>query len=144
MHPYVLRQLRRHGISEASDALHPILRSVSALLHDVDRERELGAAAMTELSRELESRYERMQQSEQRYRLLFDESPIAMRRRSPVKTAASSRGTTPPKRPSATRRRRCSVSRSRASGFAAATSACLRPCSPQTFHFRSRERRWKR
>ncbi len=78
MHPYVLRQLRRHGISEASDALHPILRSVSALLHDVDRERELGAAAMTELSRELESRYERMQQSEQRYRLLFDESPIAM------------------------------------------------------------------
>ncbi|WP_411278980.1 putative bifunctional diguanylate cyclase/phosphodiesterase [Gemmatimonas sp.] len=61
-----------------SDALTPILTSVSALLHDVDRERELGAATMKELSRELESRYARMQQSEQRYRLLFDESPMAM------------------------------------------------------------------
>jgi diguanylate cyclase (GGDEF)-like protein/PAS domain S-box-containing protein len=78
MHPYVLRQLRRHGTIDIPSALQPILKSVSALLHDVDRERELGAAAMSELSRELESRYERMQQSEQRYRLLFDESPMAM------------------------------------------------------------------
>ncbi|WP_373065289.1 putative bifunctional diguanylate cyclase/phosphodiesterase [Gemmatimonas sp.] len=78
MHPYVLRQLRRHGATEMSDALRPILTSVSALLHDVDRERELSAAAMMELSRELESRYEGMQQSEQRYRLLFAESPMAM------------------------------------------------------------------
>ena len=78
LHPYVVRQLRRHGLVEVPDALQPILKSVSALLHDVDRERELGAAAMSELSRELESRYERMQQSEQRYRLLFDESPMAM------------------------------------------------------------------
>ena len=78
MHPYVQRQLRRHSATPMPDALQPILTSVSALLHDVDRERELGAAAMTELSRELESRYEHMQQSEQRYRLLFDQSPMAM------------------------------------------------------------------
>jgi len=78
LHPYVLRQLRRHGTIDVPDALEPILKSVSALLYDVDRERELGADAMTELSRELELRYERMEQSEQRYRLLFEESPMAM------------------------------------------------------------------
>ena len=78
LHPFVLRQLRRHGTIDVPDALEPILKSVSALLYDVDRERELGADAMTELSRELELRYERMEQSEQRYRLLFDESPMAM------------------------------------------------------------------
>lgn len=78
LHPFVLRQLRRHGAIDVPDALEPILKSVSALLYDVDRERELGADAMTELSRELELRYERMEQSEQRYRLLFDESPMAM------------------------------------------------------------------
>lgn len=55
-----------------------MLKAVSALLLDVDRERELGAAAMNELSRELQQRYERMEQSEQRYRLLFDQSPLAM------------------------------------------------------------------
>jgi diguanylate cyclase (GGDEF)-like protein/PAS domain S-box-containing protein len=78
MHPYVQRQLRRHGISDTSEAMLPILKAVSALLYDVDRERELGAVAMNELSRELESRYDRLQQSEQRYRRLFDESPMAM------------------------------------------------------------------
>lgn len=78
MHPFVLRQLRRHGSLEVPEALQPILASVCALLHDVGRERELGAAAMIGLTRELESRDERMQQSEQRYRLLFDESPMSM------------------------------------------------------------------
>lgn len=79
MHPYVQRQLRRHlGTTEASAEFAPVLTAVSALLHDVDRERELDAAAMNELSNELQMRYERMQQSEQRYRLLFDESPMAM------------------------------------------------------------------
>ena len=79
MHPYVQRQLRRHlGTTEARAEFAPVLAAVSALLHDVDRERELDAAAMNELSNELQKRYERMQQSEQRYRLLFDESPMAM------------------------------------------------------------------
>lgn len=55
-----------------------MLKAVSALLHDVDRERELGAAAMNELSRELQQRYERMEQSEQRYKLLFDQNPLAL------------------------------------------------------------------
>ncbi|MFY7922177.1 MAG: putative bifunctional diguanylate cyclase/phosphodiesterase [Gemmatimonas sp.] len=79
MHPYVVRQLRRHfGNDAPSSELLPVLKAVSALLHDVDRERELGAAAMNELSRELQQRYERMEQSEQRYRLLFDRGPLAM------------------------------------------------------------------
>ena len=55
-----------------------MLTAVSALLHDVDRERELGAAAMNELSRELQQRYERVEQSEQRYRLLFNQNPLAL------------------------------------------------------------------
>ncbi|WP_353266935.1 EAL domain-containing protein [Gemmatimonas sp.] len=79
MHPYVARQLRRHfGNESPQPELLPVLKAVSALLHDVDRERELGAAAMNELSRELQQRYERMEQSEQRYRLLFDQNPLAM------------------------------------------------------------------
>jgi diguanylate cyclase (GGDEF)-like protein/PAS domain S-box-containing protein len=79
VHPYVARQLRRHfGQQEVTPELQPVLRAVSALLDDVDRERELGSAAMDELSRELQERYERMQQGEQRYRLLFDESPLPM------------------------------------------------------------------
>ncbi len=79
MHPYVVRQLRRHFNGEEPPAsLMPVFKSVSAMLHDVDRERDLGAAAMTELSRELQLRYERAQVSERRYRLLFDESPLAM------------------------------------------------------------------
>ncbi|WP_439642892.1 putative bifunctional diguanylate cyclase/phosphodiesterase [Gemmatimonas sp.] len=79
MHPYVARQLRRHfGNDTPQPDLLPVLKAVSAMLHDVDRERELGAAAMTELSRELQQRYERMEQSEQRYRLLFDQNPLAM------------------------------------------------------------------
>jgi uncharacterized protein (DUF1800 family) len=50
VHPYVVRQLRRHFPDDAPPpALVPVVRSVSALLHDVDRERELSAAAMTEL-----------------------------------------------------------------------------------------------
>jgi len=79
VHPYVQRQLRRHfGDSPLQPELVPVLKAVSALLHDVDRERELGAAAMNELSRELQQRYERMEQSEQRYRLLFDQNPLAL------------------------------------------------------------------
>ena len=79
MHPFVERQVRRQfGADGAPETLIPVLRSVSAMLHDVDRERELGAAAMTELSRELQLRFERTQVSERRYRLLFDESPLAM------------------------------------------------------------------
>lgn len=79
MHPYVVRQLRRHfGETTPPPELLPVLKAVSALLYDVDRERELGAAAMTELSRELQQRYERMEQSEQRYRLLFDQNPLAL------------------------------------------------------------------
>ncbi len=79
MHPYVERQLRRHlGSALVAEELMPVLSAVSTLLHDVDHERDLGAAAMDELSNELQSRYERMQQSENRYRLLFDESPMAM------------------------------------------------------------------
>lgn len=58
--------------------VQPVLGSLSALLYDVDRERTLGAAAMDEVARELQSRYDRLQRSEQRYRLLFDESPMAM------------------------------------------------------------------
>ncbi len=79
MHPFVERQLRRHfGAGGTPDELKPVFKAVSSMLHDVDRERELGAAAMTELSRELQLRYERTQLSERRYRLLFDESPLAM------------------------------------------------------------------
>jgi diguanylate cyclase (GGDEF)-like protein/PAS domain S-box-containing protein len=79
VHPFVARQLRRHfGANSAPEDLLPVFKSVSAMLHDVDRERELGAAAMTELSRELQLRYDRTQSSERRYRLLFDESPLAM------------------------------------------------------------------
>ncbi len=79
MHPFVLRQLRHHfGDAAPQPELVPVLQAVSALLHDVDRERELGAAAMHELSRELQARYERMEQSEQRYRLLFDQNPLAL------------------------------------------------------------------
>lgn len=79
MHPYVKRQLRRHfGDNAPPPELVPVLKAVSALLHDVDRERELGAAAMNELSRELQQRYERMEQSEQRYRLLFNQNPLAL------------------------------------------------------------------
>lgn len=79
MHPYVVRQLRRHFADDAPPpALVPVVLSVSALLHDVDRERELSAAAMTELSRELQGRYERLEYSERRFRVLFDESPLAM------------------------------------------------------------------
>lgn len=79
MHPFVLRQLRRHfGDTTPQPELVPVLKAVSTLLHDVDRERELGAAAMNELSRELQQRYERVEQSEQRYRLLFNQSPLAL------------------------------------------------------------------
>lgn len=79
MHPYVRRQLRRHcGDAPLAPELLPVLEAVSTLLDDVDREQELGAAAMDELSRELQERFERLQQSEQRYRLLFDECPLAM------------------------------------------------------------------
>jgi diguanylate cyclase (GGDEF)-like protein/PAS domain S-box-containing protein len=79
LHPYVQRQLRRHvGDIAPQPELVPVLKAVSALLHDVDRERELGAAAMNELSRELQQRYERMEQSEQRYRLLFEQNPLAL------------------------------------------------------------------
>lgn len=79
MHPYVRRQLRRHfGEAHLAPEVRPILEAVSTLLYDVDREREIGAATMDELSRELQERYERLEQSEQRYRMLFDESPLAM------------------------------------------------------------------
>ncbi len=78
MHPHLLRELRRHGIDGVPETMQPILQSVSALLDEVDRERELSAVARHELSRELELRFERMQQSEQRDRLLFAESPMAM------------------------------------------------------------------
>ena len=78
MHPHLLRELRRHGIDGVPETMQPILQSVSALLDEVDRERELSAVARQELSRELELRFERMQQSEQRDRLLFAESPMAM------------------------------------------------------------------
>jgi len=79
MHPFVERQLRRHfGSGRPPEELQRVLASVSSMLDDIDRERELGAAAMTELSRELQLRYERMQRSERRFRLLFDESPLAM------------------------------------------------------------------
>ena len=73
MHPYLLRQLRRYfGEVPPPTALTPVLEAVSTLLDDVDRERELGAAAMTELSRELQQRYERLQQSEARFRAFFE------------------------------------------------------------------------
>ncbi len=79
LHASVQRQIRRHfGPEEPAAELRPVLRAVSEMLHDVDRERELGAAAMNELSRELQTRYERMQRSERRFRSLFDESPMAM------------------------------------------------------------------
>ena len=71
MHPHLLRELRRHGIDGVPETMQPILQSVSALLDEVDRERELSAVARQELSRELELRFERMQQSEQRDRLLY-------------------------------------------------------------------------
>ncbi len=79
MHPFIARHLRRHlGSDEPPEALLRVLKAVSSLLTDLDRDRELDEAAMSELSRELQSRYVAMQQSERRYRLLFDESPMAM------------------------------------------------------------------
>ncbi|MBY0488371.1 MAG: EAL domain-containing protein [Gemmatimonadaceae bacterium] len=79
LHPFIQRQLRRHfGGQEPAGGLAPVLRAVSELLRDVDRERDLNAAAMDALSRELEERYERIEQSEKRYRAMFDESPLAV------------------------------------------------------------------
>jgi diguanylate cyclase (GGDEF)-like protein/PAS domain S-box-containing protein len=79
VHPYLRQQLQRCvGAKPIAPDLLPVLEAVSTVLDTVDRERELGAAAVDELSRELQERYERLQQSEQRYRLLFDESPLAM------------------------------------------------------------------
>jgi diguanylate cyclase (GGDEF)-like protein/PAS domain S-box-containing protein len=79
MHPYVDRQLRRHfNTEEIPDALVQVFGAVSSMLHDVDRERELGAAALTELSRELQARMALIQKSERRFRSLFDESPLAI------------------------------------------------------------------
>jgi diguanylate cyclase (GGDEF)-like protein/PAS domain S-box-containing protein len=79
MHPYVVRHMRRHfGSDEPPEILLRVLKSVSSLLEDVDRERELDGVAMNELSRELQLRYESTRLSERRYRLLFDESPMAM------------------------------------------------------------------
>jgi diguanylate cyclase (GGDEF)-like protein/PAS domain S-box-containing protein len=79
LHPFIQRQLRRHFAGQAPPTeLSPVLHSISELLRDVDRERDLNVAAMDELSRELQERYERLELSEQRYRLLFDESPLAV------------------------------------------------------------------
>ncbi len=79
MHPFVQRQVRRHFGADALPAqVHAAFMAVSATLYDVDREREFGEATMTELSRELQQRYESMQRSERRFRSLFDESPLAM------------------------------------------------------------------
>lgn len=79
LHPFIQRQLRRHFAGQMpAPALQPVLQSVSDLLSDVDRERDLNAAAMDALSRELEQRYERIEQSEKRYRMMFDESPLAV------------------------------------------------------------------
>ncbi|WP_396222747.1 putative bifunctional diguanylate cyclase/phosphodiesterase [Gemmatimonas sp.] len=79
MHPYLLRQLRRHfGEAPPPTALTPVLEAVSTLLDDVDREREVGAAAMSELSRELQQRYERLQQSEARFRAFFEYAGLAI------------------------------------------------------------------
>lgn len=59
MHPCVRRQLHRHfGDAPLAPEILPVLEAVSALLDDVDREREIGAAAMDELSRKLQERYE--------------------------------------------------------------------------------------
>ncbi len=79
LHPFVQRQLRRHLAGQVPvETLTPVLQSVSDLLSDVDRERDLNTAAMDALSRELEERYQRIEQSEKRYRMLFDESPLAV------------------------------------------------------------------
>jgi diguanylate cyclase (GGDEF)-like protein/PAS domain S-box-containing protein len=79
VHPYLLRQLRRHfGEAPPPTALTPVLEAVSTLLDDVDREREVGAAAMSELSRELQQRYERLQQSEARFRAFFEYAGLAI------------------------------------------------------------------
>ena len=50
MHPHLLRELRRHGIDGVPETMQPILQSVSALLDEVDRERELSAVARQELT----------------------------------------------------------------------------------------------
>ncbi len=79
MHPFVARHVRRHfGTEQPPEILQRVLKSVSSLLEDVDRERELDGVAMNELARELQLRYDSMRHSERRYRLLFDESPLAM------------------------------------------------------------------
>ncbi len=79
MHPFIVRHLRRHfGAEQPPEVVVRVLNSVSTLLRDLDRERELDDVAMGELSRELQSRYDGMQRSERRYRRLFDESPLAM------------------------------------------------------------------
>jgi diguanylate cyclase (GGDEF)-like protein/PAS domain S-box-containing protein len=79
LHPFVQRLRRQHlQGQELASALAPVLQSVSDLLQDVDRERDRNAAAMDELTRELQQRYDRLQDSEQRYRQLFDESPLAV------------------------------------------------------------------
>jgi diguanylate cyclase (GGDEF)-like protein/PAS domain S-box-containing protein len=71
--------LRRHfGEAPPPTALTPVLEAVSTLLDDVDREREVGAAAMSELSRELQQRYERLQQSEARFRAFFEYAGLAI------------------------------------------------------------------
>jgi diguanylate cyclase (GGDEF)-like protein/PAS domain S-box-containing protein len=77
MHPFLARQIRRFRLEE-NESLRPVFDSVSRLLEDVDRNRMLDEVAMQALSSELQERLEESGRSEQRYRRLFHQSPIAM------------------------------------------------------------------
>jgi diguanylate cyclase (GGDEF)-like protein/PAS domain S-box-containing protein len=79
LHPALARYLRRHhGEAPVPDTLQRVLAACSALLHDHDRERELGEVAMGELSRELQTRLDRMRASEAHFRAIFEHAGIAI------------------------------------------------------------------
>ena len=77
MHPTLSRVLKRHLPSSdpLPDALQPLLASVSDALTTAERDRELSAHALQEVSRELEERLDRSRAAERRYRQMFDLVP---------------------------------------------------------------------
>lgn len=77
MHPAIARQVRRKlGADALTPAVADVLEAASRALRDLERDRDVVGRTMDELSHELEDRLESMRESEQRYRMLFDQSPF--------------------------------------------------------------------
>jgi len=87
MHHALARFIRRHhGDAPIPPSLAAVLDACNKLLHDHERERELGEVAMGELSRELQARMERIHESEAHFRAIFEHAGVAIYLASPEGT----------------------------------------------------------